>query len=237
MNPPLELEGRAIHLWTVAVDADATLSEQYETILAPEERSRAARFRFAHLRRSFCIVRGALRILLGRYLHVPPADIAFAYGAKGKPALAASSGLDFNLSHSGGWAVLAFTRGCEIGVDLEQMRPLADRQNIAARYFCPAEAAELEDLPAAQREHAFFLCWTRKEAYIKATGDGLAASLNAFQVSLKPGERARMVHIAGDPDAAQEWTLHDLDLAPGCAAALAYRDAERPLALQGILTP
>ncbi|MBZ5607013.1 MAG: 4'-phosphopantetheinyl transferase superfamily protein [Acidobacteriia bacterium] len=151
------------------------------------------------------------------------------YGPKGKPALVTPAGVSFNTSHSGGLAVFAFTPGCELGVDLERIRPLPDLQDVAQRFFCSEETSDLLALPAGQQERAFFLCWTRKEAYIKATGDGLSVPLDAFRVELRPGEAARFIHVAHDVKAAKAWTLHDLDFGPDYAAALAYQDAERPL--------
>ena len=133
--------------------------------------------------------------------------------------------------------MFAFTPHCEIGVDVEQIRPLSEMQNIADRFFCSEEAAELMSLTANQREHAFFLCWTRKEAYIKAIGDGLSAPLNDFRVTVQPGQPARFIHIAHNANDAKNWTLSDLELAPNYAAALAYRDSERPVVVSPVIDP
>ena len=184
-------------------------------------------FRFEHLQRSFIVARGVLRTLLGHYLKTPPRDLHFNYGAKGKPSLAGAR-IQFNASHSGDLALLAFTLDCELGVDAEVIRPMPDIEDIAKRFFSTEETAELMSLSAAQREQGFFLCWTRKEAYIKATGEGLSAPLDGFRVTLRPGETARIVHFGHDIDAARAWSLHNLDPAPGYAGALAYRDAPRP---------
>jgi 4'-phosphopantetheinyl transferase len=232
-----DLGGRNVHIWTVRVEASSAVAAQFELVLGPDEKDRAARFRFDNLRRSFVLARGTLRMLLGCYLDVAPASIQFKYGSKGKPALAAPACVDFNASHSGGLAVFAFTAGCEIGVDVEQIRPLQDIQSIADRFFCSEEAADLMSLPADQRQHGFFLCWTRKEAYIKAIGDGLSAPLDGFRVTLHPSQPARFIHLAHDTNLAQRWTLHDLRLAPNYAAALAYRDSERPVAVLPIIDP
>ncbi len=224
-----EFTGRAVHVWPVLTQAPDAVVEHFQLLLAPDETDRAGRFRFDHLRRSFILARGALRILLGRYLNTAPGGIEFGYGSKGKPALAARNALQFNASHSGDLALFAFTTDCEIGVDVERIRPMPDIEDVAKRFFCAEETAELMSLPAGQREHGFFLCWTRKEAYIKATGEGLSTPLDAFRVTLRPSEPAGMVHLERDPSAAQAWTLHDLTPAPGYAAALAYRDSPRPL--------
>jgi 4'-phosphopantetheinyl transferase len=221
-------------VWSVRTAAPTSVIGHFEQVLSPDERDRAARFRFPHLRDSFILARGCLRLLLGRYLNVSPAGIQFRYGAKGKPSI---DGVDFNMSHSGGLAVFAFTRGCELGVDVEKMRPLDDMQNIANRFFCREEAMELMSLPPEQREHAFFLCWTRKEAYIKAVGDGLSVPLDSFRVTLKPLESAQFLHIAQDPQVAKGWTLHNFQLNSGYAAALAYYGTERPITQLPVINP
>jgi 4'-phosphopantetheinyl transferase len=224
-----DIDVRAVRM--AAPDSDVA---RFERILAPGERDRAARFRFEDLRRKFILARAALRILLGGYLKRDPADIQFEHGPKGKPSLPEPGGIEFNASHSGGLAVFAFAKDCELGIDVEQIRPMPDMLDIANRFFCAAEAGELTSLPAHQRERAFFNCWTRKEAYIKATGEGLSAPLDEFRVTLRPDEPARFVHIANDhlandENAAADWSLHDLRLAPDYAGALAYRDAIRPV--------
>jgi 4'-phosphopantetheinyl transferase len=213
----------------VSTIASDVLAAKFESVLASDEKDRAARFILERRRHSFVVARGVLRCLLGRYLDMHPANIRFNYGSKGKPAVTSTLGIEFNATHSGELAVFAFTAGCPIGVDLEQIRPLSDIQDIADRFFCSEEAAELMALPPTEREHAFFRCWTRKEAYIKAIGEGLSAPLDEFRVTLQPTEPARFVHISRDT--AEAWTLHDLGLASGYAAALAYRDRERSLSV------
>ena len=232
-----QLTGRAVHVWPVSTQASAAVVEWFESILAPSETERAARFRFEHLRRSFIISRGVLRLLLGRYTKTEPRDIEFAYGSKGKPTLASPGRLQFNTSHSGDVVLFAFTLDCEIGVDVEAIRPMPDIEDIAKRFFCAEETAELMALPGDQRETGFFLCWTRKEAYIKATGEGLSTPLDAFRVTLHPGEPASIVHLERDADAARAWTMHDLASVPEYAAALAYRDSPRPLETFQFINP
>src|SRR5262249_7275622 len=154
--------------------------------------------------------RGALRYLLGHYLHCDPAKVSLVYGLKGKPAVESPSSLQFNMTHSGDLAVIAFTVHREIGVDVEQIRPLADMQQIANRFFCTEEATEIMSAPQTERERAFFLCWTRKEAYIKATGDGLSAPLGSFRVTVQHDRPARFIHIQHNETEAKAWMLHDL---------------------------
>jgi 4'-phosphopantetheinyl transferase len=233
----LELTGRAVHVWPVSIQAPVAVVDQFRSLLSADETARASRFRFEHLQHSFILARGALRVLLGRYLNTAPADLAFAYGSKGKPALAESAALQFNASHSGNLALFAFTMDCALGVDVEAVRPMPDMEDVARRFFCPEETAELMALPDGHRDQGFFQCWTRKEAYIKATGEGLSAPLDAFRVALRPGEAARMIHLERDPIAAQAWSLHDLKPAPGYAAALAYQDSPRPLETFNVVNP
>jgi 4'-phosphopantetheinyl transferase len=231
-----KLEGRSIRVRAVRLEAPSEITAQFEKLLSPDERERARRFRFDHLRDAFTLARGALRVILGGYLGVPPGAIPFRYGAKGKPALDLPRLLDFNMSHSGALAVYAFTLGCELGVDVERLHRIEEMQQIARRFFCPEEAEDLASVPEAERERAFLHCWTRKEAYIKAIGDGLSAPLDDFRVSLQPG-RAQFLHIGHRPEAAREWMLHDLELAPGYVGALAYYDSERPVLVSRVIDP
>jgi 4'-phosphopantetheinyl transferase len=200
-------------------------------MLSPQEQDRAARFRFEALRNSFILRRGALKLLLGRYLDICPDVVQFRYSGNQKPAIAPEHRLKFNASHSGGLTVFAFTLDREIGIDVEHIRPVPDMAGIAKRFFCPEEAAELISLTGREQERAFFLGWTRKEAYVKALGSGLSEPLDSFRVTISPAAPAGFVHIAHDADAAKLWTLHDLALAPEYAGALAYADAPRPLRL------
>lgn len=232
-----ELSTNDVHVWTLDSGASEAMADRFAPVLAADEKERAARFRLDRLRHSFVITRGVLRCLLARYANLHPAGIRFACGPKGKPALASAAGIEFNATHSGGSALFAFAKGCHVGVDLELMRPITGAQDIAERFFCPEEAAEIGSLPPAERERAFFRCWTRKEAYLKAVGDGLSAPLNGFRVTLRPGEPARVVHIAHDTYAAQAWTLDDLGPAAGYLAALAYRDRRRSVSTFAINEP
>jgi len=169
-----------------------------------------------------------LRALLASYLGKEPAEVCFSYGPQGKPALAdASCSLRFNTSNSSDLVAYAFTPGCEIGIDVEQHRPVHDWDRIAHRFFSPEEASELSDLPEAERIAAFFNCWSRKEACIKAIGGGLSIPLDSFRVTLRPGVAARMVSLNGSEEAARAWTLHDIAPAPEYAGAIAYPDRQR----------
>jgi 4'-phosphopantetheinyl transferase len=209
---PFELADRTVTVRAVHLDGPDAVVAQFRDILTPDEGDRAARFHFSHHQRLFILARGALRILLGRCLSTPPGAIALRYGPMGKPSLAEPARLRFNLSHSGRLALFAFTLDCEVGIDVEEVRPVPEMEQIAVRQFSAPETAGLMSLPAARREPAFFRCWTRMEAYSKALGNGLSAT---------PAEAGWAEAGAG--------TLHDLDVPPPYAAALAYLDATRPL--------
>jgi 4'-phosphopantetheinyl transferase len=196
--------------------------------LSEDERARASRFTFDRDARRFKVARSALRTLLGGYLGLAPGGVAFTYQAHGKPALdGIRTALGFNLSHSGEVAVVAAGWDRAVGVDVELCRPLPDLAALAARSFAPRERAVLDALPETERPAAFFRCWTRKEAFIKATGLGLAQPLDGFVVSLAPDEPACFLDIEGDPDALARWTLHDLQPPDGYAGALVVEGAVR----------
>ncbi len=215
-----------LHIWRSGLDVPAAALASLSDALAAEERVRAGRFLFEVHRGHFTAARAFLRAVLARYLASEPAALTFAYGPHGKPSLAgaaAASGLAFNLSHSADRAVLAVTRSREVGIDLERVRALTDFEPLARRFFAPAEVAALAEVPPAERERAFFACWTRKEAYLKALGDGLARPLAGFTVSLRPGEPARVLDVAGEPDEAARWALYEFDPWPGFVACVAVR--------------
>ena len=194
-------------------------------VLSEDERARADRFAFDRDRRRFIIARAHLRHLLAARLETAPEAIQFSYGARGKPSLRASD-CRFNVSHCGDLAVFAFCRHREIGIDLESVRPLEDADAIAARFFSPRENAEYRSLPAAHRPQGFFNCWTRKEAFIKATGDGLAHPLDAFDVTLTPDAPARILRVGDTPGTACGWSLECFVPAPGYVAAVVTSPGE-----------
>ena len=226
---------REVHIWGIWLDASDATVAHFHSMLSSEERHRAKRFSFESLRRSYTLSRGGLRILLADYLGCPANEIELVHGPKGKPALREPSQIRFNTSHSGGMAIYGFTIGCELGIDVEQLRDLEDRESIARRFFSTSEVSDLLSLEPDQRGLAFFKCWTRKEAYIKAVGDGLSIPLNRFQVTLRPEVPARFVEIASEMGNAGDWTLHDLELAPGYVGALAYQDSQRPTLIHPIV--
>jgi 4'-phosphopantetheinyl transferase len=235
VQPSWDLTNRRVEVWSVDTMSPPAVVRRLETVLSVDERERAARFGLERHRDAFIVARGVLRMLLARYVDRRSEDLLFVYGTKGKPSLTGNP-LDFNVSHSDGIAVFAFARGCELGVDVERIHALTDMMEIARRFFSPGEAEELTGLPEEEREHAFFHCWTRKESYVKATGNGLFTPLRDFRVTLRPDEPARFIYVENDPSTALQWTLHNLRIAPAFAAAMAYRDQPRPV-LQSSLLP
>jgi 4'-phosphopantetheinyl transferase len=214
----LKLGSEDVHLWRTSLDCDAPVLARLAITLSPDELARANRFVFPTDRSHFVAARGILRELLGGYLRVPPAELKFRYGDHGKPALdanASDADLQFNLSHSGGAAIFAFSLGRRLGVDVERIRPQRAGEDIARRYFAAREVAELQALPAHLRAEGFFLCWTRKEAYVKAHGAGLSLPLDSFTVSLTPGRAAEL-----EAEDSNQWSMCSVEPAPGFVAAM-----------------
>jgi len=212
-----------VHVWSVSLNSEPAPLTALNVLLSDEEHDRARRFHFDHHRRRFIVARATLRILLGRYLQKRGEEICFEYGPKGKPCLGGSdggSGLRFNISHSDELALMAFCLSEEVGVDVEAVREMDDAESILKHYFCPEEIEQWLSLPAGLRTRGFFDCWTRKEAYIKAVGDGLSLPLDEFQVAFLPGEEPGIRLRNGD---VETWSLFDASPAPDYAGALAIR--------------
>jgi 4'-phosphopantetheinyl transferase len=220
------LHENEVHVWRVQLDRAGESVATLAALLSPEEEERAERFYWVRERDRFVVARGLLRVILGRYLDAPAASLRFTQNEHGKPSLERNreKTLSFNISHSGGVALFAFTRERALGVDIERLRTDLDYERLAARFFSPAEVAQLACLnDTEQRVAAFFRCWTRKEAYIKGQGIGLALGLQSFDVTLAPGEPAQLVATRPDAGEAARWQLQGLDPAPGYAAALAVK--------------
>ena len=232
LPPPLwHLPGEAlllgndeVHVWRAALDDNPAQMDGMLRTLAEDERARAERFCFQRDRERFIVAHGVLREILGFYLNRAAQSVSFCYGYHGKPALARESGgntIHFNMSHSHGLALYAVTRGREIGIDLEFIRENLEAEQLAERFFSQCEIATLRALPASLKQYAFFLCWTRKEAYIKARGEGLSLPLDQFDVSLIPGEPAALLRTQADSGEALRWSLKDLSIGSGYVSALA----------------
>ncbi|MDQ4023982.1 MAG: 4'-phosphopantetheinyl transferase superfamily protein [Actinomycetota bacterium] len=212
---------RSVHVWRIDVRQPAEALRELRALLAPDEEERAARFRFDRDRDAFVATRAALRCLAGSYLGLAPRKVAFAYAPKGKPW---TDGISFNVSHAGDVALAAFTRSCRVGVDVEEMRPGVDLGALARRFFSPAENRALGVLENDAFVTAFYRCWTRKEAFVKALGEGLSFDLDRVDVSV--GADARLLSV----DAAQAggWWIADVSPRDGYAGAVVadLRDAE-----------
>ena len=210
------LQEDEVHIWLAWLDVDAQERTRLTSYLSADEVSRAARFVFPRDGDHFIVARGRLRELLGKYLHCSPDAVQFKTGRYGKPSLLDDRDpLRFNLSHSHGLALYGFCMGRELGIDAEKIRPGFAGEGIAERYFSLAERTQLAELPKELRDTAFFLCWTRKEAYIKAHGAGLQISLDSFDVSLKPGEPETLRSVDSS-----RWSLRSFTPAPEFVAAI-----------------
>jgi 4'-phosphopantetheinyl transferase len=210
-----------IHVWRASLHAPAAEVDALAGTLSMDEQARAQQLCFARDQRRFVVGRGLLRTILGRYLHVDPHALRFCYGANGKPALAAmpdGEEWQFNVSHSHGLVLVAVTRCRQIGVDLERVRAVANMMEIAQRICSPRERAMLVACSPNEKRAAFFRCWTGKEAYVKATGAGLAQPLHQIEVAAWAG--ARRLCIAGPVAGTVRWSLQNINPAPGYVAAL-----------------
>jgi 4'-phosphopantetheinyl transferase len=207
-----------VEVWSADLGRDPA---PFESLLSGDEVERANSFYFPRDRRRFVIGRGIVRTLLGEYVGRAPSGLVFSYGPHGRPDL---DGIAFNVSHSGDRAVLAVASGGDVGVDIEELRPEPAEEQVAERFFSPSEVVELRALPADQQPRAFLSCWTRKEAFIKALGDGLSLALDSFDVTLRPGEPPALTRTAWSSSEPARWRVRDLSSHfPGYVAALATR--------------
>jgi 4'-phosphopantetheinyl transferase len=225
------LSKNEVHIWMIPLDRDPGSTGHHYQVLSVEERNRAERFHFERHRRRFIISHGSIRGILSQYLACHPAEIQFELTSHGKPRVSGSLrtfDVFFNLTHSHELAVVAVNRQHEIGVDVEYVKIMGDMDKIAARFFSKHEQVAYLDLPKDQRAHGFFNCWTRKEAFIKAIGEGFSYPLDQFDVTLTPGNPTRLLRIGDDPDEAPCWTLesfqHGVDYIG--SVALRVRDVQ-----------
>jgi 4'-phosphopantetheinyl transferase len=214
------LRSGQVQVWSMRGEVSQNELATLEQFLSEDECERADRFRFPADRNQFITSRGSLRRFIGSYLGCEPGQVKFQYSEKGKPQLEAGLDLCFNVAHSGELILWAFTYARRIGIDVEKIRPDLDVLEISERFFSLRERTHLSSLPAAQRQEAFFRCWSRKEAYVKATGDGLSLPLADFDVSISTDEPARLVETRPDRSEAERWTMYNLNVAPAYAAAI-----------------
>jgi 4'-phosphopantetheinyl transferase len=220
----IDLNEGDVHVWQVALNQPRDRGDSnLLAILSADERLRAERFHRQIDRDNFILTRGMLRTILAQYLSISAAKISFIYSGYGKPTLDEKQNyydLRFNLSHSNEIALIAITRVSEIGIDIEFIRKDFATWEIAENYFSEKELEMLRALPEHLKTRAFFNCWTRKEAYIKALGEGLSHPLNKFAVSLIPDKPPELLHVEDNTREVMRWLFYDLDIPPGYAAAL-----------------
>jgi 4'-phosphopantetheinyl transferase len=200
----------------ISFTAPPLAPELLAQLLCPGELERAERFRFPHLRERFRVGRGMLRSLLAKHCGTAAQQLRFEYSEYGKPSLRGFPDCTFNVSHSGDLWACAIGSGSAFGIDIEHKRPLPDRDALAHRFFAPAEHQAINAYPEADRSAAFYRCWTRKEAYLKALGFGLSKGLASFEVSCSEAATSAIC----DRASSDQWFAHDLQLPDGYAGAL-----------------
>lgn len=219
------LNPQELHIWRARLDLSETHVAEYWPLLSRAEQARASRFKFAQHRRRFIIAKGILRTLLARYLIKPPAAINFIYNPFGKPELASRTltpVLHFNSSDSNEMALYAITKTTPVGVDIEYQQKSVEAQAIAERFFADSEMEILRALPEEKKSAAFFAIWTRKEAFIKAVGEGLSFSLKKFAVNATTP--AALLSVHEDINEASHWSIINLAPAEDYAGAVAIRE-------------
>jgi len=221
-TPPdeLDLQPHQVDVWRISLDLPNDSLKLIESSLSADESERAARYHFTADKDRYIVAHGCLRDILARYLHREPGQLNFSVNDHGKPALHDHE-LEFNLSHSGDFVLVAITQERKVGVDVERIRQGISSQVIARQYFSKSEVAEYQALPPEERKTAFFTCWTRKEAYIKAHGLGLSLTLDSFDVSLTPKEPAIIRATRPDPHEAARWILHSPEVDSRYVSAVA----------------
>ena len=216
-----ELPADEVHVWRATLDQPPESMAGFLRVISADEQARAGKFHFEADRKRHIIGRGVSRLLLGHCLGIAAGELQFEYNEFGKPSLQGGLPLRFNLSHSGELVLVALARGRTIGVDVERMRGDMARAEIARRFFSPRECSALAGFAPDLQCEAFFACWTRKEAYLKARGDGLSLPLDQFDVAFIPGEVPRLLETRHDPAEVRRWTICALNPGHGCAAAVA----------------
>jgi 4'-phosphopantetheinyl transferase len=218
-----------VHVWALRQQPEAALTADWHAYLTVDEIARAARFKFSPDAWRFCLARALLRIVLASYVRCQPHELKFGSKGRDKPLLLDDGQLQFNLSRRDSMVLIGVTQQREIGVDIERLRHDFEVETIAQQFFSAAEQAVVAELPVAHRAQAFFNCWTRKEAFLKATGEGLFRQLDTFDVSLRPGESARLLATRPDTGEAARWEFMLPDPGPGYVAAVIVENGPVPL--------
>ena len=212
-----------VEVWICSLEAAAELAAEYRPLLSSDEAERAGRFKVDRLRDAYALGRGVTRSILAQRLKTDPRAIRFQYSTYGKPSLEGDQRLHFNVSHSGSLLVCALTEVAPIGVDLEHVRPMRDARNIASRFFSTAEAERVRSATPEPIDALFFEIWTRKEAFLKATGAGFSRALGSFTVSSGPGNPARFERIGDPDDDPAQWSLRAFEPVEAYVGAVAAR--------------
>lgn len=220
LQAPL-LEHRQVHVWTISLRADGAALHDLDALLADDERSRADRFQFPNLRDRFVVGRATLRRVLAAYAGTDSSTLRFGYGPQGKPHLLDGAGLHFNLAHADETCMIAIALQCEVGIDIEATTRDPDVAGVARQAFSPVECEALAAQPAHERRDAFFRLWIRKEAYVKALGNGFAYPTTSFAVSLQPGSDDALLFDDEAPRASATWRVTEIPAPAGFCAALA----------------
>jgi 4'-phosphopantetheinyl transferase len=227
-SPAPPLDSLEVHLWRFSLDAPEPEQVALKALLSTGERQRAKDIRMDAHRRRFEVGHGRLRRVLSSYIGLAPEAIEFGRHSRGKPFIVAAqnpAGVQHNYSNTGNLAIVGVALGRPLGVDVEAHRSDVDMELIARRQFAPGEQARLVSLPAPERPAAFYRCWTRKEAYLKASGDGIAGGLQGFEVSFLPGEPPAIVRAKDGPEECRRWSVIAFDAGPGLSAACVVEGA------------
>jgi len=224
---PIHIKPKVIHIWVADILSYSTLHlEQLKQCLSQDELEHASRYYFEKDKKYYITSRGILRKILSNYLTMKPEKIKFSYNPYGKPYLCNkfhTKNFNFNLSHSGDLALYIFSANFDVGIDLEKFQLIEGFIDIAMQFFSPNEFLKLKSIPHDQQLTAFFKCWTRKEAFIKAIGNGLSHPLDQFEVTLAPNETAMFVNIISKSTAASEWSLYSFTPKPNYEASFAFK--------------
>lgn len=221
----MKIPANEIHIYRSVLEKHKPELKRFEVILSSDELEKANRYKFENDRNNYIVCRAILRNIIGSYLSLDPSEVTFSYSEKGKPYIKGNN-IKFNLAHSKGFAVYAFALENEIGIDVEYLKAIPDAIKIAERYFSEYEIDELKKTDTAKIENLFFICWTRKEAFIKAIGEGLSYPLTDFSVPLKPGEEPKLLRIKNNSCEVQNWSLYNIDVIRNYTSALAVKSGE-----------
>jgi 4'-phosphopantetheinyl transferase len=219
----LNLGVNDVHIWYLDLNLYLDKLEEFKAILSQEELTKAFKFKFEKHQNRFIITRANLRLILSKYINIAPENIEFIYSEKGKPSLAQNYddlGIEFNLSHSGELALYAVTKDKRIGIDVEKIRTNCDVESIAKRFFCESEYQFISRLPEGEKQRVFYQVWTRKEAYLKATGEGLGGGLDTIELDLESKD-TKIISIKGEEKTSNNWYLYELKMPENYLASLA----------------